>query len=108
MKSAIEFRDELFKKSHQRINIIVNDRLMLAQITIEQAISFYDTFLECQSKYQEETIEQRLAEKAWVEHQRKSLVQVERGVKLILDDHPFKPEYFSPQESPAQVAPNLK
>lgn len=52
----------------------------------EQAIAFYNYFLERQNRYQQETPETRQAEKAWIDQQRQQLVQVKNGLKVILGD----------------------
>lgn len=52
----------------------------------EDAIAFYNDFLERQERYQQETPEQREAEKAWIDQQRQQLEQVQRGIEAILND----------------------
>jgi hypothetical protein len=54
-------------------------------LAIEQAIAFYNDFLERQERYQQETPEQRQAEKAWIDQQRRELEQVQHGIEAILN-----------------------
>jgi DNA-binding protein H-NS len=54
-------------------------------LAIEQAIAFYNDFLERQERYQQETPEQRQAEKAWIDQQRRELGQVQHGIEAILN-----------------------
>jgi hypothetical protein len=64
---------------------IFEERMKLAIQTIEKAIIFYNNFLEKQSRYQQETVDQRMAEKDWIEYQRQKLKQVEQSIELILN-----------------------
>lgn len=57
---------------------------MSALAASEQAIAFYNYFLERQNRYQQETPAQRQAEKAWIDQQRQQLVQVKNGIEAIL------------------------
>jgi len=69
-------------------NLIVSifeERLTLAIQAVEKAMMFYNKFLEKQARYQQETAQQRVAEKAWIESQRQHLRQVEEGIDLILN-----------------------
>ena len=52
---------------------------------LEQAIAFYNDFLERQERYQQETPEQREAEKAWIDQQRQELERVHSGIEAILN-----------------------
>lgn len=90
-KLGISLHD--FEESCQTIgsileNLIVSifeERLMLAIQAVEKAMMFYNNFLDKQARYQQETAQQREAEKAWIESQRQHLKQIERGIDLILN-----------------------
>ena len=66
------------------ITAIFDDRVKLATESLEQAIAFYNYFLERQERYQQETPEQREAEKAWIDQQRQELARVQNGMEAIL------------------------
>ncbi len=63
----------------------MDDRIELITKAIAQAIAFYNDFLEKQARYQQETLEQREAEKAWIDRQRQELEQVQKGIEAILN-----------------------
>jgi len=67
------------------ITSIVDERVELATQALEQAIAFYNYFLERQDRYQQETPEQREAEKAWIDQQRRELDRVQKGLEAILN-----------------------
>lgn len=45
---------------------------------------FYNDFLELQNRYQKETSEQRQSEKNWIENQYQELIQIQKGIEVIL------------------------
>jgi DNA-binding protein H-NS len=47
-------------------------------------MTFYNELLEKQERYQQETPEQREAEKAWIEQQHQQIQQVRQGIEAIL------------------------
>ena len=57
--------------------------LLLLSDKTKTAIAFYNYFLEKQNRYQQETLETRQAEKAWIDQQRQQLVQVKNGLEAI-------------------------
>jgi hypothetical protein len=67
------------------ISSIFEERMKLAIQTIEKVIMFYNKFLEKQVRYQQETMEQRAAEKDWIEYQRQKLQQVEQSIEVVLN-----------------------
>lgn len=67
------------------INSVFDDRVKLATQAFEQAVAFYNDFLERQARYQQETPEQRQAQKAWINKQRQELVRVQYGIEAILN-----------------------
>lgn len=83
-EEVISFRNKVVEKSEETINTIFNDRIELLSKTITLTISFYNTLLERQARYQQETIEQREAEKAWIDRQRRELEQVQKDIEAIL------------------------
>ena len=60
-------------------------RVGLVTQALEQVIAFYNYFLERQDRYQQETPEQREAEKAWIDQQRRELDRVQQGIEAILN-----------------------
>ena len=70
----------------EKIVIAVFDELVRRAVqAVEEAIAFYNDFLEKQVRYRQETPEQRQAEKAWIDQQRLELAQVENGIEAILN-----------------------
>ncbi|MBD1826579.1 hypothetical protein NDI47_25825 [Microcoleus vaginatus GB1-A2] len=63
---------------------IFEERMKLAIQTVEKAIRFYNNFLEKQARYQQETPEQRSAEKDWIEYQRQQLREVQQYIEAVL------------------------
>jgi hypothetical protein len=80
-----KFRDQVSAKIEERINAIFDDRVQLVTKAITQVIAFYNDFLERQERYQQETLEQREAEKTWIEQQRRELEQVQNSIEAILE-----------------------
>ncbi|WP_254174193.1 hypothetical protein [Planktothrix pseudagardhii] len=56
-----------------------------ALITITNIINFYNDFLEKQNRYEQETQEQREAEKAWIDQQRQKLDDIQKQINIILN-----------------------
>ncbi len=80
----LKFKNTVSSKMEKFITAIFDDRVKLATKALEQAISFYNYFLERQERYQQETPEQREAEKAWIDQQRQELARVQNGIEAIL------------------------
>lgn len=53
--------------------------------TTAQLITFYNDFLEKQNRYEQETPEQREAEKAWIDQQRQKLDDIQKQINIILN-----------------------
>ncbi|HEY9600289.1 MAG TPA: hypothetical protein V6C85_01675 [Allocoleopsis sp.] len=85
-EDVVKFRDKISYKIEKFITAIFDDRVELVTEALEPAIAFYNDFLERQERYQQETPEQREAEKAWIDQQRQQLEQVQRGIEAILND----------------------
>lgn len=83
-EQVIKFNNEVSAIIDNIITTIFEDRVKLAIQVIEQAIAFYNDFLEQQERYQQETPEQREAEKAWIDQQRRELARVQNGIEAIL------------------------
>ncbi|MEG4284128.1 hypothetical protein QUB68_13455 [Microcoleus sp. A006_D1] len=64
---------------------IFEDRIKLAIQTVEKAMMFYNKFLEKQARYQQETPQQRAAEKDWIEYQRQQLREVEQYIEAVIN-----------------------
>lgn len=84
-EDVVKFQNKVYIKIDVLIHSIFDDRVKLATEALEQAIAFYNDFLERQERYQQETPEQREAEKAWIERQRQQLQQVQDGIEVILN-----------------------
>lgn len=84
-KDVVKFKDKVSSKTEKFITAIFDDRVELATKAITKAIAFYNDFLERQERYQQETLEQREAEKAWIDQQRQQLQQVQHGIEAILN-----------------------
>jgi len=80
----LKFKNTVSSKMEKFITAIFDDRVKLATKALEQAIAFYNYFLERQERYQQETPEQREAEKAWIDQQRQELARVQNGMEAIL------------------------
>ncbi|HEY9710089.1 MAG TPA: hypothetical protein V6D48_17920, partial [Oculatellaceae cyanobacterium] len=76
---------QVSSKLENIIKAIFDDRIKSGTQALEQAIAFYNYFLERQERYQQETPEQREAEKAWIDQQRRELERVQNGIEAILN-----------------------
>ncbi len=83
-EEVVKFKNEVTSITYDIVNIIFDDRIKLASEAVARAISFYDDFLERQERYQQETPEQREAEKAWISQQRQELEQLQKNIEAIL------------------------
>ena len=84
-EDVIKFKEKVASKIDKFITAIFDDRVELATKAITKAIAFYNYFLERQDRYQKETAEQREAEKAWIDQQRRELERVQQGIEVILN-----------------------
>ncbi len=73
-----QFSRRLVRLNHEH-------RVKLATEAIAKAIAFYNDFLEQQERYQQETPEQREAEKASIDQQHQELVRVRDRIEVILN-----------------------
>lgn len=83
-EQVIKFNNEVSAIIEHIITSIFEDRVKLAIQSLELAIAFYNDFLEQQERYQQETSQQREAEKAWIDQQRRELARVQNGIEVIL------------------------
>jgi hypothetical protein len=83
-EEVVKFKNQVTTIIDDIVNVIFDDRVKLASEAVATAISFYDDFLERQERYQQETPEQREAEKAWISQQRQELEQVQKNIEAIL------------------------
>ncbi|KAM3094994.1 hypothetical protein ACKFKF_26070 [Phormidesmis sp. 146-12] len=83
-EEVAKFRDEGLTKIEQRVEMVISDRLAMLQKVVKWALTFYNYFLNIQKRYQQETPEQRAAEKAWIDQQRQQLKQLLASVELSL------------------------
>lgn len=82
-EDVVNFNKIVSSRMEKYITVIFDDRVELATKALEQAIAFYNYFLERQNRYQQETPQQRQAEKAWIDQQRQQLVQVKMSIEAI-------------------------
>ena len=64
---------------------VFDERVELVNKASAQVIAFYNDFLERQERYQQETPEQREAEKTWLAQKRRELEHVQYGIEAILN-----------------------
>lgn len=83
-EEVVEFEEKVIKASVSRIEVIICDHLKIATETIETIITFYSQLLEKQNRYLEETSEQRLAEKYWLEQQKATLLAMKADIHSII------------------------
>ena len=79
-----KFRDKGSATIEKRVELVITDRLAMLQKVVKWSLTFYNHFLERQKRYQQETPEQRLAEKAWLDQQRHLLQQLLANVEMSL------------------------
>ncbi len=84
-KEVDDFEKEMLKNTKQRVETILDDRLDLAIKTIEESLDFCNIFLELRNKYQQETTEKRLIEKAWIDNQYQLLSGIQKQTLKIID-----------------------
>jgi hypothetical protein len=83
-EEVVKFKNQVTTIIDDIVNVIFDDRVKLASEAVAKTISFYDDFLERQERYQQETPEQREAEKAWISQQCQELEQVQKNIEAIL------------------------
>lgn len=79
-----ESMDKLSEKVDEIIGSVFDNRVESASRVIAQAIALYENLLEQQEKAHSETLEQREAEKAWIDQKCQELEQIQNGLEVIL------------------------
>ncbi|MCT7987583.1 hypothetical protein [Laspinema olomoucense] len=82
--SLEKFGEKFFPIMEDMIKALFTDLIQVALEAIEERMTFYNELLEKQERYQQETPEQREAEKAWIEQQHQQIQQVRQGIEAIL------------------------
>lgn len=78
-----KFNDKFTITVDNFITAIFDHRVKLITEAIDRVLAFYNQFLQQQEKFQQETPEQREAEKFWIEQQFQELAQVQAGLEAI-------------------------
>lgn len=81
---ALEIKNSILESQIERIEYIFEQRVKFFRKTLDEIICFYDYFLQLQNQYRQETREQYLAEKAWIDLQRQQLQLVDNSLDSIL------------------------
>lgn len=84
LEDVVKFKDKVSSKIDKFVSAVFDDRIELATEATAEAIKFYNDFLEQQERYQQEALEQRNAEKAWIDLQRQELSRIKDGIHVIL------------------------
>ncbi|MEZ2272204.1 MAG: hypothetical protein ACBR18_13775 [Microcoleus sp.] len=87
-EEVVNFEKQVSTAINNFINSIFDDRLKVGSQALVEAMIFYNEFLEKQDRYQQETIAQRQAERAWIDSQWTEIQRVEKGIKVILNSSP--------------------
>jgi hypothetical protein len=87
-KQVVKFKYEVAAEIEERFVSIFDDRVKLVTQALARVLAFYNDFLERQDRYQQETPEQRQAEKAWINQQWRELTQMQNGIEAILNQSP--------------------
>jgi uncharacterized tellurite resistance protein B-like protein len=83
-EDVVKLKSQVAATINDIVISIFDDRVRLATQALAKAISFYDDFLERQDRYQQETPEQREAEKAWISQQRQEFERLQKNIEAIL------------------------
>ncbi|NDJ19386.1 hypothetical protein [Myxacorys almedinensis] len=80
-----KFRDKVFDIIEMGFELTIDDRMAATGKIVKWEFVFYNDFLEKQNRYQQETPEQRLAEKAWIDQQRQHLEHLLADLEMSLE-----------------------
>ncbi len=81
LEQLAEFsKERVFTTMENLISSVVDDSVKLATGALQQAIAFYNDFLERQEQHREETPQRPQTQKAWVEKQSKELTRENTAV----------------------------
>lgn len=85
LEEVSDFKKWLNISSSERMTILFDDRINFVKNFLEQVILFYNNLLEKQNNYKEESNYQKIAEKEWIEKQKKELKVIQNNCKKIID-----------------------
>lgn len=85
LKKFDDSTDRLDNKINEIVNKVFDSKVESVSKIITQAISLYENLLEQQENVSEETIEERLADKAWISQKRSELEQIQQNMKSIIE-----------------------
>jgi hypothetical protein len=83
-KYVAQYKDEISQRIQKQVTTVFDDRAKLVEECLEQLLCFYNNLLELQNRYQQETQEQRLAEKGWIEQQRREFEKIQDDINAVL------------------------
>jgi uncharacterized tellurite resistance protein B-like protein len=78
-------KDKFLEKIKEIVVLIIDNRVETVTKIAEQAVSLYEELLGKQERYQQETLEQQEAEKAWILQQRQELEQMQKNIEAVLN-----------------------
>ncbi len=94
LEEGLKKFDDSLNKFDNKINEIIDklfdSKVESASKIITQAISLYENLLEQQEHISEETIEERLADKAWISQKREELERIQQDIESIIQVPQFK------------------
>lgn len=77
-------KDKFLEKIKEIVVLIIDNRVETVTKIAEQAVSLYEELLGKQERYQQETQQQREAEKDWISQKRQELEQLQKQIKTII------------------------
>ncbi|MEG3438762.1 hypothetical protein V0288_16665 [Pannus brasiliensis CCIBt3594] len=84
-KEIESFGTSFQKSVENKIERLFDHRMNFTKHSLQLLLKNYNDLLEKQSRYRQETPEQRLAEKAWIDRQRKGLQEIQARLDEILN-----------------------
>jgi hypothetical protein len=96
-----KFGVELQQEIESHIEKLFSERIQFSQNFLNIYLGFYNDLLEKQSRYQQETSEQRLAEKAWIDQQRRSLLEIQAKLDELISSRIPQKRYDRPDNLPS-------
>jgi hypothetical protein len=78
-------KDKFLEKIKEIVVLIIDNRVETVTKIAEKAVSLYEELLSKQERYQQETVKQQKAEKAWILQQRRELEQVQKNIEAVLN-----------------------
>lgn len=80
-----KFNNSFLIRLENFIAEVFDEKVNFVSKGIDNLIAFYNHFIEMQERYQQETLEQREAEKFWIEKQFKELKDLQTEIGIILN-----------------------